>query len=82
MKNNNYYNLSIFERVCLIISKVFNVLLFIFSFQYVFQSEHIVVSIICVFICIVCIGCYLANSKINEKIGRLMEENETYKNNN
>lgn len=79
MKNDNFYNFSVFERACLIISKIFKILLFIYSFQYIFSSKNIVISIICILICVVFFGCYLANNKINEKIGRLMEENETSK---
>lgn len=79
MKKDNYYNFSIFERICLILFHLLNVILFIYALQFMFSSGNIVISIICLLVCVIDIGYFLASRKMNEKHGYLMEIEEQYK---
>lgn len=73
---DNPFNLTLFERICLLLNKVFKIVLFIYSIQYGFITENsnIYIFIATKVFCVVCIGSYLANYKINEKLGHLMEK--------
>lgn len=82
MKNDNLYKLTWFEKLCLFSIKVLNFFIFIFCFQYIFsyKSGNIIISIICLLICVLYFGWYLANNKISQKIGSLIESNKRLNN--
>ena len=77
-RNYNFYNLTCFERICMIFFDLFKFFLFIFLMQYIFTSHNLAISLICLFACIIGIGVYLANKKINEKNGELFKYKDNY----